>query len=70
MTPLELDAAQRVIESDSYLMAAYLRTDEGLPISKRIESVYFNHIKYHPEIRQAYQAMKKALEEQDGTTIR
>lgn len=63
MTVTEIDAAQRTIESDSFLMAAYLRTDEKLPISKRIESVYVNYIKYNPEIRAAFQAIKRELEE-------
>lgn len=64
MTVTEIDAAQRTIESDSFLMAAYLRTDEKLPISKRIESVYVNYIKFNPEIRAAFQAIKKGLEDE------
>ena len=62
MTPIDLDAAQRTIEADSFLMGQYLRTDEHQTISKRIEYIFFLHIRHDKRFYKKYVEILKGLE--------
>jgi hypothetical protein len=59
---INLDAAQRTIEADSFLMQEYQKTSEKLPISKRIELVFVLHIKYNGRMFRRYCEVANQLE--------
>ena len=57
-----LDAAQRTIESDSFLMQCYMATDARRTITQRITEVFNNQISTDARKLAAYLEIKNQLE--------
>ena len=66
-TPTELDAAQRVIESDSFLMFTYLQTP-GRTFREKIKDVYKSQIRHDAKKLAEFNRIKKELEAQNEQT--
>jgi len=62
MTPTELDACQRVIEEDSFLMQMYMNTDKNLRVKQRVEETFEQYIKNNPPNFKFYSEIKSRLE--------
>jgi hypothetical protein len=62
MTPSELDAAQRVIESDSFLRDMFLKTPVNLPFRERISEVFKSQISHNQEELAEFNRIKQELE--------
>ena len=67
MTPTELDACQRVIESDSFLMFTYLQTP-GRTFREKIKDVYKSHIRHDAKKLAEFNRIKKELEAENEQT--
>lgn len=60
-----LDAAQRTIEDDSFLMDCYRKTPDNLTISGRIKEVWKSQIRHDPIAYAKYLEIKKMIEAQN-----
>ena len=60
-TANELDAAQRVIESDSFLMSVYLQTP-GRTFRERLKDVFKSQIRHNAKQYAAFVEKLKELE--------